>query len=52
MYRKKINQWIIEGFEGKRKRRKRRVIEGGVEREERGKVRDKGFNFICYKLLR
>jgi hypothetical protein len=28
------------------------VIEGGVERVERGKVGDKGFNFICYKLLR
>jgi hypothetical protein len=41
IYRKKINQWVIEGFDGKRKRRKRSVIEGGVERVERGKVGDK-----------
>ena len=48
----KINQWVIEGFDGKRKRWKRSIIEGGVERVERGKVGDKGFNFICYKPLR
>jgi hypothetical protein len=52
IYRKTINQWVIEGFDGKRKRPKRSIIEGGVERVERGKVGDKGYNFICYKLLR
>jgi hypothetical protein len=28
------------------------VRRGGVEREKRGKVGVKGFNFICYKVLK